>query len=159
MPSRGTADGNPVTERRASLVGLPLAAWERDGLSAALSKAGLPAEDIDAPNLLFWRFESGDVPVGFGGLDIHGDQALLRSVVTLPPVRRRGIGRAIVAMLEMEARVRHCRAVWLLAPAPEFFLHLGYRPCERRDVPKAIQETAQFARLCPASAVPLVKHL
>ena len=148
-----------MTEGHPRLVAHPLAPFERDGLAAALAKAGLPVEDLDEPGPIFWRFESEDVPVGFGGLEIHGDQALLRSLVTLPPVRQRGIGRAIVAMLEMEARVRHCRAVWLLAQAPEFFLHLGYRQCERRDVPKAVQETAQFARLCPASAVPLVKHL
>ncbi len=141
------------------LVTLPLAAWERDGLVAALSKAGLPVEDVKEPGPLFWRFERDDTPVGFGGLEIHGDQALLRSVVTLPPVRKRGIGRAIVSALEVEARVRHCRAVWLLAPAPDFFLRLGYRQCERVEMPKALQETAQFTRLCPASAIVMSKRL
>ena len=53
------------------------------------------------------------MPVGFGGLEIFGDQALLRSVVTLPPVRNRGIGTAIVSTLEAEARIRGCLAVWL----------------------------------------------
>ncbi len=141
------------------LVAHPLAPFERDGLAAALTKAGLPVEDLEEPGPIFWRFENEDVPVGFGGLEIHGDQALLRSVVTLPPVRQRGIGGAIVAMLEMEARVRHCRNVWLLAPAADFFTRFGYRQCERSEVPKPIQETAQFARLCPASAVVMTKRL
>ena len=82
-----------MNERRRPIpIPLPLAVWERDGLAAALAKAGLPTEDIQASGPLFWRFENDDVPVGFGGLEIFEDQALLRSVVTLPPVRNRGIG-------------------------------------------------------------------
>ena len=58
---------------------LPLASWERDGLKMALRKAGLPMEDVDEPRLLFWRYETlSDVPVGFGGLEIHERDALLR---------------------------------------------------------------------------------
>lgn len=128
-------------------VPLPLAVWERDGLVAAVAKAGLPADNLDSPDALFWRFESNDVPVGFGGLEIYGDQALLRSVVTLPPVRNRGIGSDIVALLETEARIRGCRAVWLVADkATEFFSALGYRACEASQAPQAIRETKAFAR-------------
>jgi N-acetylglutamate synthase-like GNAT family acetyltransferase len=150
-----------VTGRRRPIpVALPLAVWEREGLAAALIKAGLPAEDVTDPTALFWRFEHEDGPVGFGGLDIHGDQALLRSVVTLPPVRNRGIGTAIVALLELEARVRGCRDVWLLTDtAVNFFDRLGYRKFERADVPAALQKTAQFVRLCPASATAMMKRL
>ena len=79
------------------LLATPLAAWERDGLKAALAKTGLPADDVGDAELLFWRFESlNDVPVGFGGLEIHGRDALLRSVVILPRLREIGMGRAIV---------------------------------------------------------------
>ena len=132
--------------RRPTPVGLPLAVWEREGLAAALAKAGLAAADVKSDGPLFWRFENDDVPVGFGGLEIFSDQALLRSVVTLPPVRNRGIGAAIVAALEMEARVHHCRVVWLAAgEATEFFARLGYQSCEPSAAPKAIRETSEFA--------------
>ena len=61
---------------RRRLLALPLAAWERDGLKAALVKAGLPADHVGDPRLLFWRFETHeDVPVGFGGLELHGTDA------------------------------------------------------------------------------------
>jgi N-acetylglutamate synthase-like GNAT family acetyltransferase len=140
-------------------VALPLAVWERDGLAAALVKAGLPAEDVTAPAPLFWRFEHDDGPVGFGGLEIYGDQALLRSVVTLPPVRNTGIGGAIVAALEMEARIRNARAVWLLTDtATDFFARLGYQKYERNEAPKMIRETSQFASQ-GAAAVCLMKQL
>ena len=105
------------------LLALPLAVWEREGLKSALVKAGLPADDVCDPHLLFWRFESHeDVPVGFGGLEVHGDEALLHSVVTLPPLRELGMGAAIVAALEDEARAHRCRAIYLLTESERDFV-------------------------------------
>jgi N-acetylglutamate synthase-like GNAT family acetyltransferase len=138
----------------------PLAAWERDALIAALGRAGLPSQDVTAPDKRFWRFTEDDVPVGFGGLEVHGDDALIRSIVTLPPLRERGVGRAIVAALEREAELHRCRTVYLLTTsAAPFFAQLGYAPCERVQVPAAIRSTDEFARLCGDSAAVLVKTL
>lgn len=139
----------------------PLAVWERDGLRAALVKAGLPADDVGDPQLSFWRFETHeDVPVGFGGLEFHGNDALLRSVVTLPPVRQLGMGAAIVAALETEACARKCRAIYLLTESEQdFFARLGYAPCARADVPEAVRASRQFVALCPASAAVMVKKV
>ena len=145
----------------APLIALPLAVWERDGLKAALTRAGLPADDILTPGLQFWRFSTqDDVPAGFGGIEVHGADALMRSVVTLPPLRARGIGQAIVQALEAEAVVMKCRAVWLLTTtAREFFDRLGYAAVDRADVPGAIRATEQFSSLCPDSATVMVKRL
>ena len=145
--------------RRASrLVAFPLAARERDGLAAALAKVGLPADDVSEPGRLFWRFAQDDVPVGFGGLEIHGNAALLRSVVTLPSLRRRGIGRAIVAALEAEVPRQSCRGVFLVTTDPEFFARLGYAKTSRGKVPKAIQATPHFAALDALETI-MVKRL
>jgi amino-acid N-acetyltransferase len=139
----------------------PLRAGERAALKAALAKAKLPTEDVEAPGRLFWRFETRDeVPVGFGGLEVHGEDALLRSLVTLPPVRSRGMGGAMVAALEFEARLHGCRSLWLITiTAADFFERLGFARVERAVVPWAIQETTEFAVLCPASADVLMKRL
>ena len=143
------------------LLAMPLAVWERDGLKAALVKAGLPADDVGDPLPLFWRFESyEDVPVGFGGLEVHGPDALLRSVVTLPPQRQIGMGGAIVAALEAEARAHRCRAIYLLTMSEaNFFGRLGYAPCARSDLPDAIRASRQLVALCPPTATVMVKHI
>jgi N-acetylglutamate synthase-like GNAT family acetyltransferase len=145
---------------RRRLLALPLAAWERDGLKAALVKAGLPAEHVGDPRLLFWRFETHeDVPVGFGGLELHGTDARLHSVVTLPPLRELGMGAAIVAALEDEARAHRCRAIYLLTESQrDFFARLGYASCAPGDVPDAARGSGQFDRLCASAAV-MVKHI
>jgi amino-acid N-acetyltransferase len=146
--------------RPGPLFALPLAHWERDGLKAALAKAGLPTDDAGDAALHVWRFEVGDMPVGFAGLEVHGDLGLLRSVLTLPPLRRKGIGRAMVDVVETEAVARSLRALYLLTTdSAAFFAALGYAPCRRDDVPASIRATAQFAALCPQTAVVMSKDL
>ena len=151
-----------MEERGSPLFAQPLAIWERDGLRAALLKAGLPVDDVGQTDRLFWRFERDDVPVGFGGLEVRGEYAVLRSLVTLPPVRLRGIGRAMVARLETEARAHGARSVYLLATTAEvvaFFAELDYSECERETIPSAVAATAQFARQGSPSAIAMVKPL
>jgi len=144
----------------ARLFARPLVAEERDGLAAALARVGLPAEDIHDPGARFWRFERDDVPIGFGGLEIHGEDALLRSILTVPPMRHRGYGHAIVESLEIEARSHGCRALYLLTTsAASFFQELGYVACERNNIPPAIRDCRMFALYCPSSAAVMVKRL
>jgi N-acetylglutamate synthase-like GNAT family acetyltransferase len=145
--------------RRSVPVAIPLAVWERDGLAAALGKAGLPAEDVRSEGPLFWRFESDDTPVGFGGLQLFGDQALLRSVVILPPLRNRGIGSMVVEGLETEAQALGCTAVWTVTDrALAFFNRLGYRACEPAEAPAAVRDSISF-RGAAAKAVCFTKQL
>jgi N-acetylglutamate synthase-like GNAT family acetyltransferase len=115
----------------------------------------MPADDVGDPCLMFWRFETyEDVPVGFGGLELYGDDALLRSVVTLPPLRQIGMGGAIVSALEAEARANNCRTIYLLTASDrEFFAKLGYVPCAPADLPPSIRESGQIAVLPDAAAM------
>jgi N-acetylglutamate synthase-like GNAT family acetyltransferase len=137
----------------------PLARFERDGLEAALRKAGLPTDDVDQEALLFWRFESRDeMPVGFGGLEVHAPDALLHSLVTLPPVRRKGFGAAIVTAIEFEARLLGCRSMYLLTTDTRFFGKLGYSACKRADLPKSIAGSRHFRSPAQANATAMVKR-
>lgn len=157
-------DSFPVSADRSrppKVVAYPLAVWERDGLKAVLHGAGLASEDVEAEGALFWRFLSiDDTLVGFGGLEVHAPDALMRSVVTLPPLRGRGFGGAMVAVLEEEAAQHHCRTVYLLTTSDTaYFSKRGYVPCARDAVPEAIRKTAQFTTLCPADAAVMMKRL
>jgi N-acetylglutamate synthase-like GNAT family acetyltransferase len=139
----------------------PLRENERGALASALRKAGLPVDELDVPGRLFFRFERlDDVPVGFGGLEIFGPDALLRSVITLPPLRKQGIGGAIVSALEGEAAAHKCGAIYLLTTdAARFFERLGYARCERADLPASIRGSRQFTTFCPESAIAMVKRI
>jgi N-acetylglutamate synthase-like GNAT family acetyltransferase len=139
----------------------PLATWEREGLAAALHGAGLPIDDVKEAGPLFWRFETtNDVPVGFGGLELHGPDAVLRSVVTLPPLRRRGVGAALVAALEGEAAMLKVGAVWLATTdCALFFGRLGYAACQAEEVPEPVRASAPFAVVRGPAATAMVKRL
>jgi N-acetylglutamate synthase-like GNAT family acetyltransferase len=141
----------------------PLAAWERDGVIAALKGSGVPDDQVCSPHTLFWRYESLDLtPVGFGGLEVNDGDALLHAVVTFPPLHGRGYGRAIVAALEAEARIAGCRALWLLKTPDsdtKMFDRMGYKPCDPADVPPAIRKAPLFASLTAAGAKIMSKPL
>jgi len=129
-------------------------------LAAALAEAGLPTADLAASPAQFFRavddrFET----VGYAGIELHGDEALLRSVVILPARRGRGFGADLVAAMLAAARNHGARRVWLLTmDAAPFFARQGFSPADRGQAPRAIAATGEFARLCPASAACMV-HL
>jgi N-acetylglutamate synthase-like GNAT family acetyltransferase len=146
-------------QTKPQLLARHLEVWERDGLKIALAKVGLPVDDLSEPGSLFWRFEQDDIPVGFGGLECHGRDALLRALVTLPPLRRRGFGRAMVGVLEVEARIRGCRRIYLLIAEPGIFARLGYVACKREDAPAALVASRLFTMQAQASVGAMMKHL
>src|SRR5262245_34185847 len=81
-------------------------------------------------------------------------------LVTLPPMRQIGMGAAMVAVLEIEARALKCRAIYLLtASDANFFGRLGYAPCARNEVPEAIRASRQFAEFCAPTAAAMVKRI
>jgi amino-acid N-acetyltransferase len=148
-----------MARHRPSLFAQPLAIWERDGLKAALGRAGLPVDDLQEDGPLFWRFERDDVPVGFAGIEVHGRDALLRSLLTLPPVRQQGIGGAMIDKMEVEARARGVSAIYLLTrDFVSFFAKLGYEPCSHERLPAAIATAGPFTT-GPADATAMMKQI
>lgn len=125
-------------------------------LGSLLGQAGLPATDIDAVDWYALVGVSGrEGLVAAGGLERCGDSLLLRSVVTHPSERGRGLGGDVVRQLHRAALESGRPDTWLLTEtAAEYFaLHHGYRVVDRDGAPAGIRESGQFSGLCPASAV------
>ena len=143
------------------LMATPLAIGARAAMSEALRSADLPTDDLDEANVQAFAFAGADgVVVGYGGLEMHGEHALMRSIVVEPARRGRGEGRAIVDRLLAEASARGARRVYLLTTsARAFFATLGFAVVARAEAPAAILATRQAAGLCAASAPLMVKAL
>lgn len=124
-----------------------------------LRNAGLPTEDLAAEYLL--QVAENDAGLlGVIGMQHFGDTALLRSLVVTPSARGTGTGRALVHALEAAASRSGVRALWLLTiDADEFFARLGYSVRKRQRAPRAIRNSNEFARLCPADAILMKKNL
>ena len=130
-------------------------------MGEALRRAGLPADDLDADGVSAFSFvdESGAV-IGYGGLELCGGDALVRSIVVEPARRRRGAGRQIVGRLHAEAAgLGAARAFLLTTGARGYFESLGFAVIERNAAPPAILASRQAAALCPATATLMTKAL
>ena len=94
-----------------------------------LQAAGLPVEDLSGDQLGHFLVASlGGVVAGVIGLEAFSGIGLLRSLVTRADVRNAGIGRRLVAALEVRARRQGLQELWLLTTdADHYFETLGYR--------------------------------
>ena len=130
-------------------------------LRALLTAAGLPTADLTAtPRADFWGCHEGTHLIGVIGLEGYGAVALLRSLAVAPAWQGRSLGSALLAHAERVARQRGIAALYLLtATAEAFFTRRGYVRLPREAAPPILHPTAEFAALCPASAVCLMKAL
>lgn len=132
---------------------------ELAGLAWFLDAASLSSADLAEPDRMFFRFKAESL-VGYGGLEGEGPDRLLRSIVILDDRRGNGLGQALVATLEQEARNLGVERLHLLTTtAAPFFQALGYADADRAAAPKAVAGSREFTALCPASAAYLVKAL
>jgi N-acetylglutamate synthase-like GNAT family acetyltransferase len=125
-----------------------------------LIEAGLPVEDLATCPVQFRVARTGGALAGAIGLEPYGDTGLLRSLVVAPAVRGTGVGKALVAALEGEARRSGVsRLVLLTETAAAFFEHIGYSVAERKKVGGMVSQSAQFLTCCPTSATCMTKTL
>ena len=103
---------------------------EFDAITALLSAAALPVEDLDAAMLdAFVVASDGGDLVGVAGLEVYGSNALLRSLAVDPEHGARGLGATLVDAIESEAWARGVTALYLLTTtAAGSFERLGYKP-------------------------------
>ena len=130
-------------------------------VATLLEKSGLPTADLvaGAPVKLF-GIADGAACVGVVGLELHGQDGLLRSLAVEPTRQKTGLGRALVDAAEQEARKAGVRKLYLLTTtADRYFEKLGYRRLQRAEAPASITATAQFSSLCPSSSAFMCKPL
>jgi len=126
---------------------------ELDALRAALIDAALPVDDLAEAGRLYFRLDDGAASAAWAGLELHGYDALVRSVVIEVQTRGTGRGTKLVRELIHEARRLGISRLWLLTTtAAPFFARLGFEEVHRDVVPDAIRATREFRDICPASA-------
>lgn len=133
---------------------------DRSYVETLLEANGLPSRDVREKPGCFYVGRHGTDRVGVGGVEVHGTDGLLRSLVVERSVRGEGFGAAICDRLETTARTDGVETLYLLTTtASAFFGNRGYAEIDRSAAPGVIRETTEFADLCPASAVPMRKRL
>jgi protein-tyrosine-phosphatase/N-acetylglutamate synthase-like GNAT family acetyltransferase len=126
-----------------------------------LQAAALPTEDLAQSKGTFFRFaDRQGNPVGYGGIELYGKDALLRSIAVPPEAQKHGHGSAITRLLLRYADIQGAETGYLLTTdAAPFFSKLGFRVVARTDVPQAILATQQASSLCPSTASILTRSV
>ncbi|MDL5360987.1 arsenic resistance N-acetyltransferase ArsN2 [Halalkalicoccus sp. NIPERK01] len=128
------------------------------GYAVSLLEASDLPTDLDGTALYVARIDGERV--GCGGLEVHGTDALLRSIAVDPAVRGEGFGSEITDRLCAIAADRGVSGLYLLTTtAAEFFEKRGFERIDRERVPDPIARTSQFTTTCPASAVSMRRVL
>ena len=131
-----------------------------DEARALLTAAGLPTADLANAPLRLWGIRRHGALQAVVGIESHGSEALLRSLVVANAWRGRGLGLELLRHAETHALAAGQRQLHLLTTdAADYFHRQGYRQVDRSEVPAAIATTAQFAGLCPASSMLMRKVL
>lgn len=131
------------------------------GFVAALEAEGLPVSDLAGSSGRYLSYATLDgTVIGYGGFELYGSDALIRSVVVLPQARGLGHGKAIVPRLLRRAFDFGARNAWLLTEtAGPAFTKLGFSDVPRERAPDAIRDSQEFSTLCPASATLMRKTI
>lgn len=139
----------------------PARAEDLHAVQELLQTVSLPTEGLtDAFPEGYALIRDGSALVGVAGIEVYADVALLRSVAVAPAQRSRGLGRVLVADRLRAARQRRLSCVYLLTTtAAEYFQGLGFAKVERAAAAVQIQQSREFASICPASAVCLALAL
>jgi amino-acid N-acetyltransferase len=98
------------------------------------------------------REDDGRV-VAVAGLEVHGEDALLRSVAVEPDYRGQGLAASLVEAALARAKRLQLRAVYLLTTtARDYFARRGFADCPREKAPAGIRESWEFRAGCPSTA-------
>ena len=125
-----------------------------------LRAAELPVAGVAEAFATFLVAEHRDAIVGVAGLELHGDNALLRSVAVAPAWQSRGLGRELVEQAIALAESHSLRAIYLLTTTAErYFPAFGFEATDRQSVPNDVRQSPEFTDACPASALAMVRFI
>lgn len=136
----------------------PVAAVDLPGVVSLLEGSGLPLQGLGRTELWTARGPDGE-PVAVGGLEVHGDVGLLRSLAVHPDERGSGRGRLLAEHVVAQARARQLRAVYALTTTADDFLQAcGFSVVDRSAAPDQLEASAELSA-CPSSARLLLLEL
>ena len=125
-----------------------------------LRRADLPVEGVAEHFRNFVVVRDDACVVGAAGLQVYGEDGLLRSVVVEPASRGSGVGALLVDGASELARRSELRALYLLTTtAREYFVGQGFADCPRDEAPPGIRESWEFRTGCPSSSAFMKRRL
>jgi arsenate reductase len=132
----------------------PARQGDLEALVGLISECGLNAEGIGATYPAGYAVvDSAGELVGAAGVEIYGEDGLLRSVTVAADRRGSGLGALLVRNRLQWAVEQRLRAVYVLTLASaRFFERLGFWRVEREEAPEGIRGSELFRSARPTTA-------
>ena len=125
-----------------------------DAVEAALRASELPLDGLrDQFGEAYAIAESDGRLIGVEGIEVHGNDGLLRSAAVVSQWRGKGVGDALTRDRIEWARRRGLRSLYLLTTtAADYFPRFGFASVDRDTAPAAVRESREFSEACPSTA-------
>jgi C_GCAxxG_C_C family probable redox protein len=121
---------------------------------ALLKANNLPVDDIKQGKQQFLIAQKDEQTVGCIGIEIFGKDAILRSLAVDEKWRNKKIANCLYQKLLDDCWGNGITRLFLLTnTAQGYFERLGWAIAKRSEVPAAVAASAEFAHLCPSTAV------
>jgi amino-acid N-acetyltransferase len=131
-----------------------ISAEAREEVRVLLAANDLPTDDIDDPSVQLFVARDHGALLGVVGLQRCDTVGLLRSLAVSSASRTRGIGSQLCShVLDVASREGLSPIYLLTTSASGYFTRHGFVAIGRAEAPPAVRTTAQFASLCPTSAI------
>lgn len=119
-----------------------------------LKESNLPFEDLESSNVtLFISVLNGQI-IGCIGIEIKGEDGLLRSFFVTDKYKNQGIGNELLNRLMNYSKSKNIKRLHLLTTTAEkYFSKKGFVKSDRIKAPESIQTTTEFSTLCPSSSI------
>lgn len=124
-----------------------------------LQRNNLPTEDLNGQARLFGTYEDDEL-IGVAGIELYGENALIRSVCVDEAYRSQGMAEILTEHIEQYAKTKGaCNLFLLTTTAENYFKRKGFVKVDRNEVPQNVQLSTEFSSVCPTSAAVLKKDL
>jgi N-acetylglutamate synthase-like GNAT family acetyltransferase len=116
---------------------------------AIIRGLGLFDEGLDWAAACYLLAYEGASPIGTVGIEPRIDAALLRSLAVVEPMRRRGVGTALVKAARVAAHTRGARTLYTLIPSQylEWFKRQGFAAVQLEELKRALAGTFLIGHL------------
>lgn len=125
-------------------------------MKALALKSGLEDGAYDKFVVAYGYYVGEDL-IGCAGLKIRDTTFTVECLAIAEEFRRKGLGRALVALLEREAKNRGAHEIWAVARSPEFFETIGYTKMDSQDSCgpslEGCMSCQQYQRTCKPAVV------
>ncbi|MBC7827459.1 MAG: GNAT family N-acetyltransferase [Chitinophagaceae bacterium] len=123
-----------------------------------LQSENLPAEDIPTGLCHFFVIEHNGNIVSVAGIEVYGQEGLLRSMVVDKHYRNQSLATTLLNKILGHAIDQGIARIYLITTTAEkYFAAKGFSVVHRTEVPSSISSSQEFSKLCPSTAIVMTR--